>query len=49
MTPSNNPSSTIPFASVFPIIFLAAAVATFAFAFRRYRIQEGKNVSSSSW
>jgi hypothetical protein len=47
MTSSNNPSSTIPFASVFPIVFLGAAVAAFAFAFRRYRVREGKNISSS--
>src|SRR5260370_23212810 len=45
MTPSINPSSTIPFASVFPIMFMAAAIATFAFAFRRYRIRAGNNVS----
>lgn len=47
MTPSNNSSPTIPIASVFPIVFLAAAVATFAFAFRRYRVRDSKNVSSS--
>jgi hypothetical protein len=47
MTPTNTSKSTIPFASVFPIVFLAAAVAAFAFAFRRYRVREGKNVSSS--
>ncbi len=47
MTSSNNSSSTIQFASVFPIVFLATAVAAFAFAFRRYRVRQGQNVSSS--
>ncbi len=47
MTPTNTSPSTIPFASVFPIVILAAAVAAFAFAFRRYRVRGGKNASSS--
>jgi hypothetical protein len=40
MTPSNNSLSAIPFASVLPIVFLAAAVAAFGFAFRRYRVRQ---------
>jgi len=48
MTPSNSSLPIIPFASVFPFVLLAGAIATFPFLVLHYRARLRKNVLSSS-
>lgn len=46
MTPSNNSSSGLQFASLFPWVFLGAAAAVVPLAVSRYRVRMRKNVLS---
>ncbi len=47
MTPLSHSSSTIPFASALPFLFLGSAVAAFPLLVLRYRVRLRKNIFSS--